>query len=114
VIRDRVRDEAIAIAKASHPEVQLRHVLWGLLRALDDDAPTEVTPAWSSSSPWDLHETPTVSTEAEAPDIDHLARVGRRGLPGPGRKLGLIEPAAIGAVAVRSRPARAAEARGRR
>ena len=46
MIRDRVRDEAIAVAKAwSHPEVDLRHVLWGLVRVLGTAAPTEVSPA---------------------------------------------------------------------
>jgi AAA+ superfamily predicted ATPase len=39
--RDRVRDEAIAAAKAySHPEVQPRHLLWGLLEVLDAAAPS--------------------------------------------------------------------------
>ena len=43
MIRDRVRDEAIAIAKAySHPEVGLPHVLWGLIKVLGESAPTEV------------------------------------------------------------------------
>ena len=44
-IRDRALDEAIAIAKAcSHPEVELRHLLWGLARALGNEAPDEVSP----------------------------------------------------------------------
>jgi hypothetical protein len=70
VIRDRVRDEAIAIAKAwSHPTVELRHVLWGLVRVLGAAAPAEVQlatvkaflePAGSS------YETPLVSPAAEA------------------------------------------------
>jgi hypothetical protein len=70
VIRDRVRDEAIAIAKAySHPMVELRHVLWGLVKTLGSAAPTEVSaltvksylePAGSS------YETPVVSPAAEA------------------------------------------------
>lgn len=42
-IRDQVRDEAIAAAKAySHEEVELRHVLWGLVVALGPDAPADV------------------------------------------------------------------------
>ena len=70
MIRDRVRDEAIAIAKAwSHPTVELRHVLWGLVRVLGAAAPAEVPlatvkaflePAGSS------YETPLVSPAAEA------------------------------------------------
>ena len=70
MIRDRVRDEAVAIAKAySHPAVELRHVLWGLIRVLGPAAPTEVSamtvkgylePAGSS------YETPVVSPAAEA------------------------------------------------
>ena len=70
MIRDRARDEAIAIAKAySHPRVELRHVLWGLVRALGLATPAEVTaasvkallePAGTS------YETPVVAPEAEA------------------------------------------------
>lgn len=42
--RDQVRDEAIAAAKAfSHPEVEPRHLLWGLLEVLDAAAPPEIT-----------------------------------------------------------------------
>ena len=70
MIRDRVRDEAIAVAKAySHPQVELRHVLWGLVRVLDDDAPAEVPIATCKAflepagQAW---ATPTVSAEAEA------------------------------------------------
>jgi len=69
VIRDQARDEAIAIAKAySHSQVELRHVLWGLVRALGADAPAEVPaaavrallePSGSSFEP------PTVSEAAE-------------------------------------------------
>ena len=70
MIRDRVRDEAIAIAKAySHPTVEIRHVLWGLVRVLGSAAPTEVPagtvkgylePTGSS------FQTPVVSPAAEA------------------------------------------------
>lgn len=46
MIRDRARDEAIAVAKSlSHPEVEARHLLWGLLKALGSDAPGEITVA---------------------------------------------------------------------
>ena len=42
--RDQVRDEAIAAAKAyAHPEVEPRHLLWGLLEVLDAAAPPTVT-----------------------------------------------------------------------
>ena len=44
LIRDRALDEAVAIAKArSHPEVELRHLLWGLMRALGTEAPVEIS-----------------------------------------------------------------------
>ena len=50
MIRDRVRDEAMAIAKAySHPAVELRHVLWGLVYVLGPAAPTEVSLATAKS-----------------------------------------------------------------
>ena len=50
MIRDRVRDEAIAIAKAySHPTVELRHVLWGLVYVLGPAAPPEVPLATAKS-----------------------------------------------------------------
>jgi len=70
VIRDRVRDEAVAVAKAwSHPTVELRHVLWALIHVLGPAAPAEVSlatvkgylePAGSS------YMTPVVSPPAEA------------------------------------------------
>ncbi|HYO44600.1 MAG TPA: AAA family ATPase [Candidatus Limnocylindrales bacterium] len=42
--RDQVRDEAIAAAKAySHPEVEPRHLLWGLLEVLDAAAPSTLS-----------------------------------------------------------------------
>ncbi len=70
MIRDRVRDEAIAIAKAySHPQVELRHVLWGLVRVLDDDAPAEVPIATCKAflePAGEAWATPTVTPEAEA------------------------------------------------
>lgn len=43
-LRDRVRDEAIAIAKSySHDQVEPRHVLWGLLSVLGDKSPPSVS-----------------------------------------------------------------------
>jgi len=69
VIRDRVRDEAIAVAKAwSHPEVDLRHVLWGLVRVLGTAAPTEVSPSTVKGflePAGSSYATPTVSEAAE-------------------------------------------------
>jgi hypothetical protein len=70
VIGDRVRDEAIAIAKAySHPQVELRHVLWGLVRVLGDEAPAEVPVATCKAflePAGNAYATPTVSAAAEA------------------------------------------------
>ena len=41
--RDQVRDEAIAAAKAySHPEVEPRHLLWGLVEVLEGAVPPAV------------------------------------------------------------------------
>ncbi len=41
---ERITDEAIAAAKAhSHAEVEPRHVLWAIVRALGDKAPPELT-----------------------------------------------------------------------
>ena len=70
MIRDRVRDEAIAVAKAcSHPVVEPRHVLWGLVQALGTETPTEV-PLATVKALLEPHgtsyATPTVSPEAEA------------------------------------------------
>ena len=43
-LRERIADEAIAAAKAhSHPEVEPRHVLWAIVRALGDTAPADLT-----------------------------------------------------------------------
>ncbi len=68
-LQDNVRDESIAVAKAySHPTVERRHVLWGVLSALNDLAPSDITfaavrkllePAGSS------YAVPIVSPEAE-------------------------------------------------
>ncbi len=70
MIRDRVRDEAIAIAKAySHPTVELRHVLWGLVYVLGPAAPPEVPLATAKSyldPAGSAYATPTVSDAAEA------------------------------------------------
>ena len=70
MIRDRIRDEAIAIAKAySHPTVELRHVLWGIVAALGPAAPTEVS-AGTVKALLEPHgtsyQTPVVSPAAEA------------------------------------------------
>ena len=69
MIRDRVRDEAIAVAKAwSHPEVDLRHVLWALVRVLGTAAPTEVSPSTVKGflePAGSSYATPTVSEAAE-------------------------------------------------
>ncbi len=70
MIADRVRDEAIAIAKAySHPQVELRHVLWGLVKVLGTAAPTEVPLATCKAflePAGEAYATPTVSAAAEA------------------------------------------------
>ncbi len=70
VIRDRVRDEAIAIAKAySHPDVGVRHVLWGLVHVLGPAAPTEVpiqTVKTYLEPPGTSYATPVMTAEAEA------------------------------------------------
>jgi len=43
-LRERIADEAIAAAKAhSHAEVEPRHVLWAIVRALGDEAPSDLT-----------------------------------------------------------------------
>ncbi|HEX6869041.1 MAG TPA: hypothetical protein VF119_09565, partial [Candidatus Limnocylindrales bacterium] len=69
MIRDRVRDEAMAIAKAySHPSVDLRHVLWGLVYVLGPAAPTEVSLATAKSyldPAGDSYTTPVVTEAAE-------------------------------------------------
>ena len=70
MIRDRIRDEAIAIAKAySHPTVEPRHVLWGIVAALGPAAPTEVS-AGTVKALLEPHgssyQTPVVSPAAEA------------------------------------------------
>ena len=69
MIRDRVRDEAMAIAKAySHPAVELRHVLWGLVYVLGPAAPTEVSLATAKSyldPAGDAYATPVVTEAAE-------------------------------------------------
>ncbi len=70
MIRDRVRDEAVAIAKAySHPEVDLRHVLWGLLDVLGPATPPTVTVEIAKAylgSVGSAYQTPAVSVAAEA------------------------------------------------
>jgi hypothetical protein len=70
VIRDRIRDEAVAIAKAySHPTVEPRHVLWGIVAALGPAAPAEVSAATVKAllEPHGTsYQTPVVSPAAEA------------------------------------------------
>lgn len=70
MIRDRVRDEAIAVAKAySHPEVDLRHVLWGLLDVLGPATPPAVTVEIAKAylgPVGSAYQTPPVSAAAEA------------------------------------------------
>ena len=42
-LREIVRDDALAIAKScGHPTVEPRHVLWGVIRALQGDAPADI------------------------------------------------------------------------
>ncbi len=70
VLQDRTRDEAIAAAKmASHPTVERRHVLYGVLRALRDAAPTDV-PLEAVRRLLEPHGTsdgiPTIADDAEA------------------------------------------------
>gem|GEM_PF-622905 len=104
MIRDRVRDEAIAIAKAcSHPVVEPRHVLWGLVHALGTDCPPEV-PLATVKALLEPHgssyATPTVTPEAEAAlaeitdasakafAIELLKRIQGGGSGGPGTPAG--------------------------
>jgi Holliday junction resolvasome RuvABC ATP-dependent DNA helicase subunit len=76
--RDQVRDEAIAAAKAySHPEVEARHLLWGLLEVLDAAAP----PAVSRQAARSLllpRGTATASPVVPAPIEERLAGVTGR------------------------------------
>ena len=101
MIRDQVRDEAIAIAKAySHPSVEIRHVLWGLVRVLGPAAPTAV-PAATVKGFLEPHgssyATPVVSAAAEsalaaidseasaqAAVLDLAKRLGPGGADAPG------------------------------
>jgi len=96
VLKEHVRDEAIAIAKSyAHPAVERRHVLYGILRALRGAAPADVPldrvralllPYGSS------YGMPTVSDDAGAilesitdgPSAEALARqlFGELGTPG--------------------------------
>ncbi len=90
MIRDRVRDEAIAIAKAySHPEVDLRHVLWGLLDVLGPATPPEVSVEIAKAylgPVGSAYQTPPVSAAAEAV----LARIDSE----PAAKAAVIDLAA--------------------
>ena len=101
MIRDLVRDEAIATAKAwSHPEVDLRHVLYGLVHVLGPAAPAEVTLATAKAflePAGDSFATPSVSAAAEtelatitdeasakAAVLDLAKRLGPGGADAPG------------------------------
>ena len=67
---DRTRDEAIAAAKSqSHPTVERRHVLCGVLRALRDAAPADIPLADARrllEPPGRSDTVPTVAEDAEA------------------------------------------------
>ena len=67
---DRTRDEAIAAAKSqSHPTVERRHVLYGVLRALRDAAPADIPLADARrllEPPGRSDTVPTVAEDAEA------------------------------------------------
>jgi len=113
VIRDLVRDEAIAVAKAwSHPTVELRHVLWGLVHVLGPAAPTEVSLATVKSflePAGTSYATPVVSEAAEtalaAIDSEASAKAAVLDLArrlGPG---GPDAPDSGGAAAPTGRPA---------
>src|SRR6185369_6606717 len=75
----------MAIAKAySHPSVELRHVLWGILYVLGPAAPTEVSLATAKSyldPAGEAYATPTVTDGAEAvlATIDLAARLAPGG-----------------------------------
>ena len=98
MIRDRALDEATAIAKAmSHPEVELRHLLWGLMTALGSEAPLEfglpqvralLEPAGTSFA------TPVVSAEAASvlAGVDS-ATTARAAALDLSRRLGILGPA---------------------
>ena len=103
MIRDRVRDEALAIAKScSHPEVDLRHVLWALIRVLGPAAPPEVPVATAKAllePTGTSYQTPPVSAAAEAElatitdeasakaaVLDLAKRLGPGGADAPGAK----------------------------
>jgi hypothetical protein len=67
---DRTRDEAIAAAKSrSHPAVERRHVLYGVLRALRDAAPADIPLADARrllEPPGRSDAVPTIAEDAEA------------------------------------------------
>ena len=70
MIRDRVRDEAVAIAKAySHPSVELRHVFWGFCTCwVPRHRPRcrSRPPSPTSTPAGEAYATPTVTDGAEA------------------------------------------------
>lgn len=67
---DRARDEAIAAAKShSHPTVERRHVLYGVLRALRDAAPADIPLAEARrllDPPGRSDAVPTIAEDADA------------------------------------------------
>jgi AAA+ superfamily predicted ATPase len=69
-LRDRVLDEALAIAKScSHAEVEPRHVLWGIVRVLGSEAPADLKPADIRTflePPGTSDSSPSVSAAAQA------------------------------------------------
>src|SRR5438132_5611023 len=70
ILRDRVLDEARAVAMGNHhAAVEPRHVLWGLVRALGADAPADAPLArvkMLMAPPGTAHGKPTTTPEAEA------------------------------------------------
>jgi stage V sporulation protein K len=99
-LRERVADEAIASAKAhSHAEVEPRHVLWAIVRALGDKAPPDLTldvvrpylapdgvsvatpvPSAAAQAAIDACVSPESATEQARAILGHLVSAG----PGPG------------------------------
>ena len=70
ILRDRVLDEARAVAMGNHhAAVEPRHVLWGLVRALGADAPPDAPLARVKllmAPPGTAHAKPPTTPEADA------------------------------------------------
>ncbi len=68
-LADVTRDDSIAVAKSfSHPTVDTKHVLWGVLQALDADAPADIdrSAVWRLLGPNGTTDSlPTISATAE-------------------------------------------------